>query len=180
MLLPLLATPLGSKLIDLLPFIGSAETGTVTYRSLLFDHAMLVIERNPWFGSNDFLMTPEMQEMLQGQHIIDVVNTYLAIALESGLVGLGVFLAFTATILIGLWRALKLKSIRKTDFGDYIRSSMALFVAMMVTIGTVSFIDFIPYIFWSFSGLCVALIRRAYREQSAMTRAAANAIRVPA
>src|SRR3974390_968308 len=106
MLLPLLASPLGSKLIDLLPFIGSAETGTVTYRSLLFDHAMLVIERNPWFGSNDFLLTPEMKEMLQGQHIIDVVNTYLAMALESGLVGLGIFLAFTATILAGLWRAL--------------------------------------------------------------------------
>jgi hypothetical protein len=50
MLLPLMVTPLGSELINLLPFIGSAETGSVTYRSLLFDHAMLVIERNPWFG----------------------------------------------------------------------------------------------------------------------------------
>jgi hypothetical protein len=180
MLLPLLATPLGSQLLDLLPFIGSAETGTVTYRSLLFDHAMLVIERNPWFGSNDFLLTPEMRELLQGQHIIDVVNTYLAIALESGLVGLGVFLAFTATILVGLWRAFRLKSTRKTDFGNYIRASMAVYVAMLTTIGTVSFIDFIPYVFWSFAGLCVALIRIAYREQSAMTRAAANAIRVPA
>jgi O-antigen ligase len=182
MLLPLVVTPLGSELLDLLPFIGSAEGGTVTYRSLLFDHAMLVIERNPWFGTspNDFLMTPEMQELLQGQHIIDVVNTYVAIALESGLVGLGVFLAFSATILLGLWRAFKLKSTRKTDVGNYIRASMALYVAIMVTIGTVSFIDFIPYIFWSFAGLCVALIRIAYREQSALTRAAANAISVPA
>jgi O-antigen ligase len=173
-------TPLGSQLLELLPFIGSAETGTVTYRQLLLEHAMLVMERNPWFGSNDFLMTPEMREMLQGQQIIDVVNTYVAIALESGLVGLGVFLTFTATILVGLWRAFKLKSIRKTDFGDYIRTSMAIYVAIIVTISTVSFIDFIPYVFWSFSGFCVALIRTAYREQSAMTRVAANAIRVPA
>jgi O-antigen ligase len=179
-LLPLLVTPLGEQLFDLLPFVGSAETGTVTYRQLLFEHAMLVIERNPWFGSNDFLMTPEMREMLQGQHIVDVVNTYLAIALESGLVGLCIFVAFSVTILIGLWRAFKLKSTRKTDFGNYLRASMALYVAIMATIATVSFIDFIPYVFWSFAGLCVALIRIAYREQSAMTRAAANAIRVPA
>jgi O-antigen ligase len=180
MLLPLLVTPLGPKLLDLLPFIGSAETETLSYRQLLFEHAMLVIERNPWFGSSDFLLTPEMKELLQGQHIIDVVNTYLGIALESGLVGLGVFLAFMATILVDLWLVFKLKSTRKTDVGNYVRASMALYVALMATIGTCSFVDFIPYVFWSFAGLCVALIRIAYREQSAMTRAAASVIRVPA
>ena len=179
-LLPLLLlTPLGAALLDLLPFIGSVEAENVTYRQQLFDNAILIIERYPWFGSRDFRSTPEMQEMLQGQHIVDIVNTYLEVALRSGLVGLGLFLGFFATILIGLWRVHKFKVVREIGLGVCIRASMATLVAMMVTIGTVSFIDYIPYVCWSFAGLCVALIRIVYQERAAVARAA-NMIRVPA
>jgi O-antigen ligase len=171
-LLPLLFTPVGNWLLDLLPFIGSIDAGTVTYRQHLFDNAILVIERNLWFGSSDYLLTPEMREMVQGEQIIDIVNTYLEIALDSGLVGLGFFLGFFATILIGLWRVLKFEVIRDLGFGAYIRASMATLVAMLVTIATVSSIDFIPLVYWSFAGLCVALIRIAYRERAAVARAA--------
>jgi O-antigen ligase len=171
-LLPLLLTPFGGRLFDLLPFIGSIDAESLSYRQRLFDSAIPVIERNPWFGSRDFLLTPEMQGMMQGQHIIDVVNTYLAIALNSGLVGLGFFLAIFVTILIGLRRVLKFEVVRKTGLGAYMRASMATLVAILVTIGTVSFIDYISYVCWSFTGLCVALIRIAYQERAAVARAA--------
>src|SRR5262249_38183537 len=151
-LVPLLLTPFGDRLLDLLPFIGSVDAGSVTYRQRLFDNAILVIERNPWFGSRDFLLTPEMQEMLQGQHIVDVVNTYLAIALDSGLVGLGFFLSFFVTVLIGLWRLLKLEVVRKTGLGTYVRALMATLLAILVTIATVSSIDYVPYVYCSFAG----------------------------
>jgi uncharacterized membrane protein len=52
-------------------------------------------------------------------------------------------------------------------------------VAIMVTIGTVSFIDYMPYVYWSFAGLSVAVIRIAYQERAAVARAA-DAIQVPA
>ena len=117
--------------------------------------------------------------MLQGQHIIDIVNTYLEIALNSGLVGLGFFLAFFATILVGMLRVLKFEIVRKMELGAYMHASIATLVAMLVTIGTVSFIDYIPYVVWSFAGLCVALIRIAHQGQVVKGHAT-DAIRVAA
>jgi O-antigen ligase len=162
-LLPLLLTPVGTRLLDILPFIGSVDVRNVTYRQQLFDNAMIVIERNLWLGSTDFRLTPEMQEMMQGEHIIDIVNTYLSIALESGLVGLGLFLSFFAAILIPLLRIFKVH--RDDGLGPCVRASTAILLAIMVTIATVSSIDFIPLVYWSFGGLCVALIRIGYTER---------------
>jgi O-antigen ligase len=178
-LVPLLFTPLGSQLLDMLPFIGTIDAGSVTYRQQLFDAAIQIIGRNPWFGSRDYRLTPEMQELVQGQHIVDVVNTYLGVALDYGLVGLGFFVAFFATVLIGLRRALKFDGVWDLGLGNYMRASIAILVAILVTIGTASSIGFIPYVYWSFAGLCVALIRIAYQERAEVARAA-NAIGVPA
>ncbi len=180
-LLLLLLTPVGQHLLDLLPFIGSAETGSVTFRQLLFDDAIVNIERNPWFGTirSDLQWSHEMLHMTETIHYVDIVNTYLEIALDFGLVSLGVFLGFFATILIGLWRVLKFEAVLENGFRACIRASMATLVAMMVTIGTVSFIDYVPYVCWSFAGLCVAVIRIANQERAEVARAA-DAIRVPA
>lgn len=165
-------TPAGDRLFDLLPFIGSVDA--TTYRERLFNNAMLVIERNPWLGSPDYLSTPEMKEMMQGEGIIDVVNAYLSITLSSGLIGLGLFLSFFGSILIGLRRVS-----RQSGFNVSARALMATLVAILVTIATVSSFDFIPYVYWSIAGLSVALIRIAYTERAALARAA-HARQVPA
>jgi len=55
----LLIIPGGQKLLDLLPFIGSVEKENITYRERLIDNSLIVIERNPWFGSVDYRRTPE-------------------------------------------------------------------------------------------------------------------------
>jgi hypothetical protein len=170
--LPILLTTAGNQLINLLPFIGSADAQNVLYRQRLIDSAFAVIERNPWLGSVDYLSTPEMQAMIQGEGIIDIVNTYLRVALNSGLIGLGLFLAFFTAILIGLWRVVKFDVIKGENFGAYARASIATLIAILVTIATVSSTDFVPYAYWSFSGLCVALIRIAFRERAAVARVA--------
>lgn len=166
-LLPLLLTPLG----NFLPFVGSVGAENVDYRQRLFEASIAVISRNPWFGSPDYLQAPEMQPLMQGIGMIDVVNTYLAVALYSGLVGLGFFLAFFCSIFLGLRRVRKLRAIRYSELDLYIRVAMATLAAMLVTIATVSSIDFVPYLYWSFAGLSVALIRIADKEQSAMRMA---------
>ena len=97
--LPLLAiVPGGQKVLDLLPFIGTIEVENITYRQRLFDNAMIVIQRNPLLGSFDFRSTPEMQSMIQGQGIIDIVNTYIGMALQVGLIGLTLFVVFFVTV----------------------------------------------------------------------------------
>ena len=163
----LLVTPFGTRLMDLLPFVGTVAEGSVTYRQQLFDNSIVVIQRNLLFGTPDFRKAPEMVAMMQGEHIIDIVNTYLEIALKSGLVGLSLFVGVFATILLRLWRVLKFRGVNDVNFNTCVRASIATLIAMLVTIATVSSIDFIPYVYWSFAGLCVSLIRIAYREQAA-------------
>lgn len=91
----------------MLPYIGTLEKDNITYRERLLDNSLIVIERNLWFGSFDFRKTPEMQSMVQGQGIIDIVNTYLNLALRFGVVGLALFVAFFASALLSLRKTLR-------------------------------------------------------------------------
>ena len=94
----------------------------------------------------------------------------MGITLSSGLVGLGFFLSFFGSILISLRRVLKNAALRQRGFNTCARALMATLVAMLVTISTVSSVDFIPYVYWSIAGLSVALLRIVYRERAAVTR----------
>ena len=163
--------PEGMRLFDFLPFVGSVDVGSVSYRQKLFDHAILVIQQFPLFGTPDYRATPEMLEMMNSEGMIDIVNTYLEFAMRSGLVGLSMFVGVFATILLRLWRTLKFHGVRDANFNTCVRASIATLIGMLVTIATVSSIDFIPYVYWSFAGLCVALIRISYKERSAAVRA---------
>jgi hypothetical protein len=170
-LLVLLQLPVGQRLADFLPFVGSVDTGTITYRQDLFAHAIPVIERNLLLGSVDYLSAPELQSMVQGQGIVDLVNTYLIIVLDTGLVGLGLFVAFFATVIVGLWRVFKSGMHARKDLNVYAQALVATLIGILVTIATVSSVGFIPYVYWSFAGLCVSLIRIAHQERAAVVRA---------
>jgi O-antigen ligase len=84
-------TPLADKIIDLMPFVGTVDSYNVDYRARLFDAAWIVIQMNPWFGSTTYMSTPEMLSMIQGEGIIDLVNVYVNVALDHGIVGLSLF-----------------------------------------------------------------------------------------
>ena len=155
------------RLMDLLPFVGKVDEQNITYRQQLFENAMEVIARNPLFGTPDFRSTQEMLEMAQGEGIIDIVNTYLEIAMKSGLVGVGMFAGVFVSILFGLRRVQKFHAVSDPDYGDYVRASMAIIVGIMITIATVSSLDFIPYVFWPFAGIGVAIVRVGYKERAA-------------
>ena len=143
-------------MINLLPFIGKTEQGNVDYREKLITNSMIVIQRNPWFGSTDFLDTPEMESMRQGQGIIDIVNHYIGITLQTGFVGLGLFVGFFALTLIGIFRAMR--KIPDKDSEEYLlgRVLLATILAILVIIFTVSSISFIPIVYWSVAGMGVA------------------------
>lgn len=155
--LPLIAMlPGGERVINLLPFIGTTEKGGIDYRERLITNSMIVIQRNPWFGSDDFLNTPEMEVMRQGEGIIDIVNTYISIALKAGLVGLGLFIGFFVMTLWGICRAMR--SIPDKDSEEYLlgRALLATLLAILTIITTVSSITIIPIVYWSVAGLGVA------------------------
>jgi O-antigen ligase len=159
------ALPGGDKMINMLPFIGTTNTENVNYREKLITNSMIVLQRNPWFGSVDFLNTPEMQSMRQGEGIIDIVNTYIGIALEQGYIGLGLFSAFFALTLLDIYRAIH--SIPDKDSEEHLlgRALLSTLIAILIIIFTVSSISIIPIVYWSFAGLGIAyaqMVRRKY------------------
>jgi len=170
--LPLIAfIPGGEKILNLLPFTGSVESENITYREQLINNSLIVIERNPWFGSIDFLKTPEMQALRQGQGIVDIVNSYIGIALQYGLVGLSLFIFFFASILVGIRKSMKSIESKDADIYHLGRSLISTIIGILVIIFTVSSITVIPVVYWSIAGICVAYIQLTKSNSSKQSHA---------
>ena len=146
---------LTERIINLLPFIGSADEGSETYRERLFEQSLSVIDRHPLFGSKDFLAAPELQSLVQGQGIIDVVNSYLQIVLEFGLVGLILFVSVFAVIGMQLAG----RSVVKNRSGVYYASLLGILLSICFAIATTSSVSYIPSIYWAFAGMAAGLFR---------------------
>lgn len=174
--LPLLAVvPGGQKVLDLLPFIGTVEVENITYRQRLIDNAMIVIQRNPLLGSFNFRSTPEMQSMIQGQGIIDIVNTYIGIALSFGLIGLTLFVVFFASVLLGIRKGMRSFPTEDDEARRLGRALLATLAGILITIVTVSSITVIPVVYWSVAGLGVAYAQMARRLKQTSTAVTASA-----
>lgn len=154
---PLLMSPYGEQIIERLPFIGTLESENLAFRQRLLEISLEIIWNNPFFGSYDFMTY--LEELRQGNGLIDIVNTYLAIALYSGLVGLSFFVSFFGVILLGTFRAMR-KVCDPDDerhlFGRVLLSTM---VSVLVMIFSVSSITVIPVIYWVLAGICFAYFR---------------------
>lgn len=168
-LVPLLSLmPFWDKIISLLPFIGNVETENITYRQRLIDNSLLVIEKYPFFGSTTYLNEPEMQRMIQGQGIVDLVNTYIWVALSSGIIGLILFVLIFTSLLVSTYQLLRTYQYHKYDEQQLVIALMATMISILFIISTVSFIDFIPYLCWIWTGLLAAYIlikKTAYKNQ---------------
>jgi len=165
-LIPLVGfLPGGEKIVNLLPFIGETEQGTISYRESLIDNSLIVIKRHPFFGSEDYLEAPEMESMRQGNGIIDIVNSYVRVALDTGLVGLALFVGLFLSISCGIFRSFR--SISDKSSGEHLlgRALFATIMGIMLIISTVSSIKFIPLVYWSVAGLGVAYINMVKRSQ---------------
>lgn len=87
-------TPALNNIIDYLPFVGTVDTENVELRENLLFNAWEIILQNPILGSRN----QNLEMFRNGEGIIDIVNTYLIIGLESGLIGLFLFIAIFMTI----------------------------------------------------------------------------------
>jgi hypothetical protein len=83
-------SPLGGRIVNVLPYFGgSVDNANVVYRQRLAERSWELIAEHPFFG--DQLAYTKMEDLRQGQGIIDLVNSYASIALFYGLVGLLLF-----------------------------------------------------------------------------------------
>ena len=149
----LMFTEYGQKAIDYLPFVGTVDKENVTYRQNLFDTSSQIILDNPFFGSTDYLL--HMEELRQGQGIIDLVNTYLIVGLNTGFVGLGLYVLFFGLVLLAAF-----KQMLRLPFGNEIhvlgQMLLAVLMGALAIIATVSPIYHVPLLLWSLAAMCLA------------------------
>jgi O-antigen ligase len=166
-----LVSPMRDRVINLIPFIGQTHAETVTYRQDLFWVAIDVIMAFPVLGPPQYYAAHQMQSMVQGEGIIDIVNSFIGLGLDHGLVGVGLF--FGAFLTCAWYVVRTMRSHAAED--DAFKEAAALLAALagvLITIATVSSIGAIPMTYWMLAGLCVAHFRncalpRPLREQEA-------------
>jgi len=163
-------SPYSGTIVDNIPFVGQVGSGTILYRQRLAETSWLLVMQNPVFGSRNFLAY--MEELRQGQGIIDLVNAYATIALGYGLVGLGLFLGFFATILLRCIKSIRQLSTVDPEFALTGAGQVAALVGALVMILTVNLYMSAGTLVWVLAGMGVAYARLA-------TEVLANGLGVP-
>lgn len=161
-----LASPYGATVIDHLPFIGTIDAENVDFRKDLLSNSLVVIGRNPWFGSLNYYLAPELEALRWGGDggIIDVVNTYIAVTLGSGVVGLALFAGFLLSILWGTYKAMRAAAGPNSELQLLGRALLAAMACTLITIYTVSSISYIPILYWTLFGMGVSYQALVVRE----------------
>jgi len=174
--------------LPFLPTLMGVDQATVDYRAELFSKSMQVFKEQPWLGSDLYVQRLTELGMVQGQGIVDIVNTYLGIALSSGALGLTFFLSIFTIVLREIWKSGRQyahneaqgltsdaasgstsksqgesPSVQATLLGRVLLASL---LGTLVTIGTASSISVIPWVYWAWIGTSVAYVRMAHNKHS--------------
>ncbi len=148
----------GGIIKKLLPVVD--PYGTFNYRISLIQNSLAVIHSHPWFGSSNFRQTQEMEAMRQGQGIIDIVNSYIQIALSSGVIGLSLFILIFMVLIYKIINHLTKSCTKNRDenfyVGVYLLSAL---ITTMIYISTTSSLGNIAIYYWSLIGLSSAYLR---------------------
>jgi O-antigen ligase len=141
--------------------------GTFEYRRELFEASLVQVRQHPLFGDPNFLTSGEFSHLVQGQGIVDIVNYYLQITLEHGLVGLALYFAAFLSVVIGLLQLGGHVRRAGDDALERQRAAMlSALAAFLVLIATVSGVSLIPHVGVALLGLGAALLAAA-REKYA-------------
>jgi O-antigen ligase len=136
---------------------GEADTDSIDYRRALFDTGLELLKQQPWWGVSNY--AAQMQNLRQGEGIIDLVNTYIAVALEVGLVGLTFFLwpYLLAMRLLAL-RLAPLRSGHRAVMGSFAPAWLALMASLMFTLFSTSLWGVLEFLLVIFLGLTAAWV----------------------
>ena len=162
------ASPVGDRIVRLLPFIGKSGDDSLTYRQRLAERSWEIIQDHPFLG--DQLARSKMEDLRQGEGIIDFVNAYMQVALYYGFVGLFLFLFFMLIALRKAYRTLKKSARSDPDLALLGASLVACIVGTLVMIAASSFIGAYAQMFYVLAGLAAAYANLGVSPQpSSMT-----------
>ncbi len=153
-----IASPIGERIVTVIPFLGgSVDSGSIAYRKQIAERSLELIEGHPFFG--DQYAISKMEDLRQGQGIIDLLNTYADVAVFYGLVGL---FAFTAVALLSFLYAYS--CVRRVSSLDPTLASLGVsiiscIVGTLVMIASCSFILGYQKMYFVLAGIALAYTR---------------------
>ena len=152
--IPVWLSPLGDRIVNVLPiFGGKVDTFNIEYRQRLFDRSWEVIQGSPLLGDQAAML--KMQDLRQGQGIIDLVNTYMTILLENGFLGMTLFLGFILTALHRAWSASRRHMRNDPDLALIGASLAACIITTLVIIENGSFVGITVALYYVLAALAV-------------------------
>jgi hypothetical protein len=161
---------LADELINVLPFIGDEESEaarTVSYRQELLDTSIRVASENPWFGSTTFHEHPDMDAIRQDTGLLDLVNHYIIVLLNTGYTGLALFVMVLLSTFSAFFRAVRNAAQAPADQRIFCTVMMLSFFGLLVAITTTSALGRVGLIIWSFIAVAAAADRILQPESSA-------------
>ncbi|MFZ2986718.1 O-antigen ligase family protein [Ideonella sp.] len=124
---------------------GAEGAQTADYRQELLDTGLALIAQSPWWGVPDY--AAHMQNLKQGEGIIDMVNTYIAVTLDMGLVGLALYLGPILVVAHQLLNHLQQPELRADPQARmFLTSCVALICAFLAIIFTTSIYGIASYL----------------------------------
>jgi O-antigen ligase len=170
-------SPLRDKITSVLPvFGGTVDNYNILYRQRLAVRSWEIIRENPFFGDQTALL--QMQELRQGQGIIDIVNTYLQVLLNNGFVGLSLFLSFILLPLFKAWALTRRITPFDPDLGMLGASLVACILGTLLLLENGSFGAGAERMFYVLAALATAYVhlgRSAPQQQLGQTPNKGNA-----
>jgi hypothetical protein len=150
-------TPLGDNIMSAMPGFGHAPDETLLYRQRLLDRSFELIQEHPLLG--DPIAMSQMEDLRQGQGIIDIVNTYVGVALFYGLLGFALFSGFIIAASTAALRAAR--SVIRTDLehGLLGLDLLACIVGMLFMMADCSLVYGVEKSFYAVISLTVAYAR---------------------
>lgn len=152
----LVATPLGGRLYD---SAVTVDEGSYDYRVMVFQVSKHVILQHPIFGAKGFDIESQLESLRQGQGIIDIVNTYVSVALANGFVGLLLFIGFFLSAIFAIFKRMHSYPNESGGGTDLGRSLLGAIVCILVSIYTVSSIGIVPILYYLTVALAIAYAR---------------------
>lgn len=158
--------PLAYMFVFAADFSSMDQYGTFEYRRDLLEAAWIQVQQKPLFGDPRFLESGNFDHLVQGQGIIDVVNYYVQITLEHGLVSLVIYLGAFAAVIAGLLRlGAPLRAAPKNDPLELKRAVLVSFAgSYLVMMATVSGVSVAPLLGVVLLALCASFIAAARKE----------------
>lgn len=110
---------------------GSSETSD--YRRLLLHRGLEEFANRPILGHSMIELQPRIPDLVQGEGIIDFVNTYIWIMLIAGVVGLAIFVAPFVHFLSSIFRFARFRGEKKRDVeaGVFVFGALLMFMEML-------------------------------------------------